>query len=327
MLIIYILSGLLAAIGLGLLLTFLFTRQVASKIRTAMPPRGQMHAVEGGQIHAVEKGEGRPVLLIHGLSGNLHNFTYASFDPLADQFRVIAIDRPGCGHSARDSDDHARLPVQAAMIAEFIRGNELEKPLIVGHSLGGAVALALALDHRDLVGGLALISPLTAVQTEVPSVFNGLNMPVPALRSLIAHTLALPAMIRNGAKVVGTIFHPAAPPADFRERGGGLLALRPEAVYAASTDMHAVPLDLADLQARYGELDLPIGVLYGDQDKVLQHDLHIRALTGVLPDVHVEIIENGGHMPPVVDAERSLAFIREMARRSGVETAPQAQPA
>lgn len=310
----FLVAGILVLASLALLASHVFSRQVAAKVRSAMPPRGQLQAVPGGEIHYVEKGEGPPLLLIHGLSGNLYNFTYASFEPLTDHYRVIAIDRPGCGHSTRETDELARLPEQARLVAEFIQAKGLEKPLVVGHSLGGAVSLALALDHPERVGGLALISPLTALQTEAPAVFNGLKAPSPALRSTIAHTLAIPSMIRNGAKVVGTIFHPDAAPEDFRERGGGLLSLRPEAYYAASTDMHAVPLDIEALQARYGEINLPVGVLYGDQDAVLRYDLHTNALKDALPGIHVEIIEGGGHMPLVVHADRTLDFIRYMAR-------------
>ena len=121
--------------------------------------------------------------------------------------------------------------------------------------------------------------------------------------------------------MVGTIFHPDPPPDDFRERGGGLLSLRPEAYYAASTDMHAVQLDIGEIQARYSELDLPIGVLYGDEDAVLQFDRHTSALTDILPDIHVEIIDGAGHMPLVVHAERTLDFVRHMAGSLAEKTA------
>lgn len=317
--VLWVLSGILAFFGVALLAGFLFTRQVAAKVRKGFPPIGKSQPVTGGEIHYVEKGEGSPILLIHGLSGSLHNFTYSMLDPLAEHHRVIAIDRPGCGHSSRDADESARLPEQARMVAEFIDTLGLERPLVVGHSLGGAVGLALALDYPEKVGGLALIAPLTAVQSEVPSVFNGIRAPVPVLRRLLAETLAVPGTIRNGARVVSAIFAPDPVPADFRERGGGLLALRPEAFYAASTDMHAVPLDIEAMVARYGELQLPMGVLYGDRDGVLQHDLHIQALTQPHPELYVEILEGVGHMPPVSHADESVAFVRSMIARSGLD--------
>jgi len=308
--------GLILVVGVSVLVaSFLFTRSVAGKVRASMPPAGQFVDVAGGRLHYVEKGEGQPIVMIHGLSGNLHNFTYALMDRLADRYRVIAVDRPGCGHSTRDSDAQARLPNQAAMIAEFIEKLGLENPLIVGHSLGGAVSLFLASDHPERVGGLAMVSPLVAIQDRAPDVFKAIELPSPLVRNLIANTVAIPASIRRGAKVLDIVFSPEAPPIDFRIKGGGMLTLRPEAFYAASTDLMSVPLDIHELQTRYAGLSTPMGMLYGDGDAVLEHQKHIQALRDHQPDLHIEVLEGGGHMPVVTQAEATAAFIDTMARK------------
>lgn len=292
-----------------------FTAMVAGKVSKAMKPVGAFQDVTGGRLHYVEKGEGPTLILIHGLGGNLHNFGYTMIDRLAKRYHVIAIDRPGCGHSERDSDDMARLPNQAAMIADFIRRKGLQKPLIVGHSLGGAISLRMAIDHPELLGGLAMLAPLTAIQESAPAVFNGLHAPNPAVRGLIANTFAVPASIRNGAAVVGTIFAPEPVPEDFRTRGGGLLSLRPVAFYAASTDMHAVPLDIAAQQDHYAQIKLPMGMLYGDDDAVLVADKHIEAIQSVQPDLHLVRMSGVGHMPLVTQPDTCEGFIDDMAKR------------
>lgn len=304
-------AGLVLIIA-GFLAAHVFTRSIARKVREGVPPRGEFVDVAGGRLHYVDKGQGRPIVLIHGLSGNLENFGYAMIDRLAEDFRVIAVDRPGCGHSTRDNDALARLPNQAAMIAEMIETLELDKPLVVGHSLGGAVSLFMALNHPGQVGGLAMLAPLTAVQETAPSVFKGIDIANPLLRRFIGNTVAIPMSLRQGAAVLKVVFAPETPPEDFRTRGGGLLTLRPEAFYAASTDLRSVSLDIADIQPRYADLACPLGMLYGDGDAVLDHQSHIQAIQRHHPDMPLVLLEGVGHMPIVTRPEETHAFIRDM---------------
>ena len=119
------------------------TQFVGASAASASPRRGKMTKINGGRIHWVDEGSGQPIVMIHGLGGNLNNFTYSLTSELTNEYRVIALDRPGCGWSERDGIDQATLPEQARMIAEFIEAEGLGKPLIVGHSLGGAIAETL----------------------------------------------------------------------------------------------------------------------------------------------------------------------------------------
>ena len=75
-----------------LALLFLFTWRTARKIEAALPPTGRFVEVPGARLHVVERGEGPPVLLVHGLSGQLANFDYGMIAPLARDFRVIAVE-------------------------------------------------------------------------------------------------------------------------------------------------------------------------------------------------------------------------------------------
>jgi len=311
-----VLAILIAIIALPLLGLFLFSRRMAAKVEAGMPPAGQFTDVKGGRIHWLSKGEGRPVVMIHGLSGNLHNFTYATARPLAADYRVIAVDRPGCGYSTRDRDDLARIPEQARMIAEFLEKEGIEKPLIVGHSLGGAVALTLAVNHPERVGGLALVSPLVEPQDEAPPMFRSIDISSPLIRRLIAETIAVPMAIRRGAKTLALVFAPDRPPADFGVKGGGLLSLRPDAFYATSTDLHAVPMDLPGIAPRYGEISVPAGVLYGAQDRVLDAQTHLDALQAALPEIEIVTLPETGHMPLAAAPEETESFIRRMADRT-----------
>lgn len=313
-----VLVGIFLLIILALFIAWRFSHMVAKKASAALPPRGRFTAVSGGRLHWVEKGEGKPVVMIHGLGGNHHNFTYAMTERLAAAgYRAIAIDRPGCGWSERDSDEQARIPEQARMIAELLAQEGIEKPLLVGHSLGGAVSLALAVNHPDRVGGLALVSALVTPPDAPSEAFAGIDVANPAMRRFIAETLAVPMSIRNGAKTLEIIFGPDPAPDDFRVRGGGLLSMRPDAFYAAATDMAAVGVDMHAITARISEIKVPVGMFYGMDDRILSAPEQIAALQAARPDADIETMEGRGHMPLVIEPERLEAYILRMAGKIG----------
>ena len=188
---------------------------------------------------------------------------------------------------------------------------KLDKPLIVGHSLGGAVALATALRYPDKVSGLALVAPLTHMPSETSKAFAALNIPYPWLRKLVGWTLAIPLSIRNREKVMDIVFGPEAAPEDFPLRGGGFLGMRPSQFVAASTDMHALPDVLPTMQQSYGSLKLPVGVLYGRQDRILNPQEQGQGLVDALPDTELELID-GGHMLPITQPQVTSEFIRRV---------------
>ena len=190
-----ILIGLILGIAALVAALVLWTRYLGRDVETLVPQAGQVRPVPGGAIHHVDLGprDAPAVVLIHGLSGQLQHFTYGVAAMLEQEFRVIALDRPGCGYSSRDSDDQATLPEQARMIWALLDDLEVARPVLVGHSLGGAVALAMALDRPEQVGALALISPLTHPQTDEAGAFNGLAVRSALMRRAIGHTLAVPA--------------------------------------------------------------------------------------------------------------------------------------
>jgi pimeloyl-ACP methyl ester carboxylesterase len=252
--------------------------------------------------------------MIHGLGGNLLHFGYAMADKLSNDFRVILVDRPGSGYSTRPDDAPATLTAQAKTIATLIRRLGLERPLVIGHSLGGALSLAMALDHPDCVGGLALIAPLTHAQDEVPEVFKGVVVASPLVRKAIALTLAVPLGIWRGPKLVPEVFAPEPAPADFPMRAGGLLGLRPRAFYATSSDIMAVADVLPGYIARYKTLKIPMAMLYGKGDRLLDYRRHGDAMKVTCPALDLEVME-GGHMLPITVPDRCAAMVRRVAER------------
>jgi pimeloyl-ACP methyl ester carboxylesterase len=293
-----------------------FAANTARKVEAAVPPCGQFMEIDGQRLHYTDtKGTGPVIVMIHGLGGTLRNYTYALVDKLSGQFRVIAVDRPGSGYSVRPDDAPAKLSAQADTLAKFMRALGLKQPLLVGHSLGGALSLAIALDHPDCAGALALIAPLTQAQDDVPKPFQGLVVYSPTLRKIIAWTLAIPMSIRRAPKLLKIVFGPDAVPADYPTRGGGLLGLRPKSFYNTSSDLVAVNDDLPGMMTRYGGLTIPLGMLFAKGDRILDYRSQGEAMKQQCPALDLVLMEEHGHMLPVTAPERTADLIRSVAAR------------
>ncbi|WP_431469138.1 alpha/beta fold hydrolase [Sphingosinithalassobacter sp. LHW66-3] len=277
----------------------------------AVPPDGEFLEVQGARIHYVDRGEGPPVVMIHGLLGQMRNFNYGVADALAQDHRVLLVDRPGWGHSQLTQAERPGIAEQATMLADFLRARRVGPALIVGHSLGGAVALALALDHPDLVRGLALIAPLTQPMPAPPPQFVALMAP-PLIRTLVAWTLAVPGGQINGPAAARAVFAPDAVPEDFQTRGGGALSIRPSSYEAGSFEVTHAAAEMAALAERYGALRLPVGILFGRDDAVLAPEDHGAKAAQAIAGADLKLVA-GGHMLPVTWPEVTEQWIRDRA--------------
>lgn len=319
--IVWTLAAIVAVLLLVVSALVLFTAWVSRQAEKAVPPRGRFVEVDGARIHYLDEGSGPVVLLIHGLSGQMYNFTHSLFAPLKRDFRVVVLDRPGSGYSTRPAHGGETVADQARIISHFCEKLSLGQPLVAGHSLGGAIALALAVNHPYCVGGLALIAPATEKPDRVPDPFGRLIIRSRLVRRLVAWTLAVPMSIASSARTLAVLFGPQPVPADFGVRGGGLLSLRPVSFVGASTDLVAAQ-DAEEPPARHDELTMPVGILFGTADRVLDPALHGKAFAAKLKDAELELIDGGGHMIPVTSADRAAAFIARMARRMAAVAAP-----
>jgi pimeloyl-ACP methyl ester carboxylesterase len=314
-------TALLLAAALATAGLVIFTWYTARKVESLLPARGRMVEVPGAILHVHEQGSGPAILMIHGLAGQMGHYTYGVAGLAADTFRVVVVDRPGSGYSIRKGP--ADLSTQAAALAALIDELQLGRPLVVGHSLGGALALTLALEHPQQVAGLALIAPVTHLPKDVPKAFVGLTVQSPAMRAILAWTLAIPASIKGSAAVLGEVFGPEPVPRDFPTRGGGLLSLRPSAYLSASSDLQALPLTLPALEQSYHRLRVPVSVLYGRDDRILDWKANGQALVDKVPGARLQLVD-GGHMLPLTQPAVTADFIRHAAvearRAPGLKT-------
>ncbi|WP_254438043.1 alpha/beta fold hydrolase [Ruegeria arenilitoris] len=292
----------------------LWTRKLTADGQKRVPQLGVVTPVSGGSIHFVERGDPskQTIVLIHGLTGQLQHFTYALVDMLVDDYHVIAVDRPGCGYSTRDTSDLGQLPEQARMIQELLDSKGISDAVLVGHSLGGAIALAMALDYPEKTKALALLAPLTQKLPSTPQVFKPLEIRTEWLRSLIGNTLAVPLAAKTAPHTLGIVFAPEPAPADFLDRAGGALGLRPSAFITGAQDVAGIDASLETQMARYKELTVPGGILYGAQDAILSPEAQGEPMARFgLP---LERIEGAGHMILITKPGACAAFIRRIAK-------------
>jgi pimeloyl-ACP methyl ester carboxylesterase len=298
-----------AAVALAVAALTLNAKVCARAAEKKWPPTGKFVEIDGARIHVCEAGaqHARRVLLIHGASSNLRELWGPLAEPLAASCRVIAYDRPGLGHSARIS--RAQTLATQARVAARVLGEE--PALIVGHSLGAAVALRLALDHPRLVSGLVLIAPAShpyphdnawwiklAAAPIIGHAFAGLI--VPALGPLVAPSVA------------AANFWPAQAPEDYFEAGGVGLVFRPGAFRANAQDVRATKSEFAAQAPRYGDIFAPAIVITAEKDKIVSPKRHARALAAELPDAELVIAPDAGHMPHRLRADLVLAAIRRV---------------
>lgn len=285
----------------------LFTWYESRRAERESPAAGHFLEVGEFRLHCLEKGSGPPIVMIHGLGGQLRNFHYL-LDDLATDHHVLLVDRPGAGYSR---PYRPGIRTHARAIAALILRLGLERPLIVGHSMGGAVAVALAIEHPELVSGLDLIAPLTMVQNYVPEPFGGLAIASNWYRQLVAWQLLAPVMRFGRRAPEDPLFYPEPRPEDFDSRGGGILFGRPGHFVAASADMVFANEDLTFMQTQYAQLSqIPVRVLFGQDDRILAPGLHGSGLIAAVPGATMDLVA-GGHMLPVTQPEMVARWIRK----------------
>ncbi len=299
----------LVLLFLILVLSATFTNIITKKIKRSIPKFGKTTVLQDAEIHWYEAGQGRPIIMLHGLAGNLRNFTYALTEQLDKDYRVIAIDRAGCGWSKRSKHEIATLQGQARIISEFIEKEEIEKPLIVGHSLGGAIALALALEHKDKISGLALICPATQIVDRIPDMFKFLNISSPLIRFFVAYTFSSLLGILTRKETFKAAFAPEAICDDFSIKGGGDFALSSEAFISTSEDLIFAQSSAPSLVGREKELEVYTEVLFGEDDEILDAKLHGEKFCQ-LSGYKLTMLPGKGHMLPLTIPDQCADFIR-----------------
>jgi pimeloyl-ACP methyl ester carboxylesterase len=281
------------------------------------PAEGRFVRVGEARLHVMEQGEGPVVFGLHGASANALELWGPLAPRLEGQFRFIAMDRPGLGHSTRPPGSE-RLEVQASLAAAVLQDAGGGPAIIVAHSLGAATALRLALDRPDLVRALVLLSPASHPYPGDNAWYVRLAA-TPVVGPLFCATV-VPAVapFMSSSAVEGT-FRPAEPPPNYADEAGLGLLFRPGAFCANSRDVTATKREFALQAPRYPEIDIPVIVITADRDRVVSPALHAEALVRDIPAAELVTLPGVGHMPQRV---RPDAVVNAIERAAAMTDAP-----
>jgi pimeloyl-ACP methyl ester carboxylesterase len=274
------------------------------------PPVGRFTEVDGVRVHYLRSGKGPPIVLIHGNGVMLQDWIVPGiFDELARDHDVIAVDRPGFGYSARPRTTVWTPQKQAELLAKLLRQLGVEKACVVGHSFGTMVALALALDHSELVERLVLLDGYYFPSPRV-DLLAQTGPAIPIVGDLIRFTLAPPAARAAMPLAQKAMFSPAAVSPAWREHFPVDMVVRPLQIRATAAD-YAVAIPSAwSLSRRYGELNLPMTVIHGVGDKIASFAGQGKRLHETIPGSRLVPVEGVGHM---VHYSAMATVLREIA--------------
>ena len=185
-------------------------------------------------------------------------------DRTAEQYRALAFDRPGFGHSERPGGRSWTAAAQASILPDAFRMLGVERPIVVGHSWGTLVALALALDHPRHVGGLVLVSgyyyptPRAAVALFSPPA-------IPVVGDLLSYTVAPLIGEAMAPKLINKMFSPQGVSPRFAAEFPVGLAVRPSQIHAFAQDTSHMIAAAKALSGRHrmGLLDVLNGMQNG----------------------------------------------------------------
>ena len=304
-------AGGLAALGaIALAGAAFIVKRHATRAEKASPPKGRFVSAAGVRLHYVERGQGRPVVFLHGNGMMVEDMLISGIlSATAERsFRAIAIDRPGFGHSERPRGTAWTAAAQAALLPRVFALLGIERPIVVGHSLGTMVALALALNHPDQVSGLVLASGYYYPTARADVVL--VSPPAaPILGDLLCYTVAPLIAEAMAPRMITKMFSPQSVPARFDTHFPVGLMLRPSQIRAASKDAtHMIP-DAAAMSNRYPGLSCPVAILAGDADEVVDQKAQANRLHADVPGSMLDVFAGTGHMTHHADPARVVRAI------------------
>ena len=229
---------------------------------------------------ALGEGEGTPIVFIHGFGGDLNNWQFNQ-EALAAGRPTYALDLPGHGGSTKDlAAERADVGALAAAVLDFMDAKGIPKAHLVGHSLGGAIALDLALNHPDRVRSVTAICS-AGLGPEIDMVYIDGFMAAKRrkqLQPVLEMLVADPAMVSH--EMIEDVLK-------FKRLDGVETALNRiiEGTFAGGRQA-------LQLSGRLGELAMPVQVIWGRQDRIIP----VRHSEDLSSRVEVHVFDDAGHM-------------------------------
>lgn len=289
------------------------------------PATGKLIEVNGRTVHAHVAGRGPDLVLLHGASGNTRDFTFSFVDQLTDRYRVIVFDRPGLGWTERADDSYrnpwrnrAESPAeQAALLAAAADQLGVRRPIVLGHSYGGAVALAWGLARPQDTAALVILSGASNPWPGGLGPFYTLTATGLGGTTVVPLITAVQPYGRLDSALAG-IFDPDPVPPGYARYIGAGLSLRRDTLRANTRQVSNLKPHLTEMAARYPTLPMPVEILHGTADTVVPLHIHADPLSRQIPGARLTRLEGIGHMPHHAAPDAVAAGIDRAAARAGL---------
>lgn len=281
------------------------------RIEARHPPQGRMIDVDGVPVHVTERGAGPAILLLHGNGATLEDMLLSGLTArLGRNHRVIALDRPGFGHSPRSGDRRWNAETQAELFWAALDSLGVDDAIIVGQSWGALAAVAMGLARPERTAGLVLVSgyyyPRDRLRIGPCALFA-----LPILGPLMRHTVAPVISAIFSPAVVRQIFAPAEVPEHFREFPLEL-AFRPSQLRASAEDCANMTKDARRMQRHYGQLRMPVAILFDREDAIIDQTRQSILLHEDIPGSRLYEVQRGGHMLHHILPEQVVRAVAEI---------------
>jgi pimeloyl-ACP methyl ester carboxylesterase len=305
-------AAIVAGAATALAATAIVNSQLAKKAHRDNPPQGRFLEIDGVRLHLVERGHGRPLVLFHGNGSMIEDFESSGLiDLAAGNYRVIVFDRPGFGHSLRPRNVVWTPEVQADLFMKALDLLEVKRAIVLGHSSGASVAVALATRHPSFVEALVLASGYyfpTPGNEAAASQLQG----IPGIADVMSYTilpilnrLMWPALLRK-------LFGPRSVPQKFvgfpKE-----MAMRPSQIRAGAAEAALMIPAACAASKTYSELGVPTIILAGEDDRLIDINEQSVRLHEEVKQSKLHRIAGVGHMVHQCATPDLMAAIDEAA--------------
>ena len=269
--------------------------RLAKKAEREHPPIGRFVDLDGLKLHYFERGTGTPLVLLHGNGTMIQDFLSSGLiDKAAERYRVIAFDRPGYGYSERPRDRVWTAEAQADHLAAALGQLGAVGAIVLGHSWGCSVAVALAYRYPALVSGLVLESGYyyPSVRMDI----GPASVPaVPVLGDVLRYTVSPPLSRLLWPLVMRKLFGPERQPQKF-EGFPKAMAVRPSQIRAGAEEAALMIPEAVAARHRYGELKMPVAIIAGGADRMVTTEDQSARLHEEIPQSSFECVPGAGHM-------------------------------
>jgi pyruvate dehydrogenase E2 component (dihydrolipoamide acetyltransferase) len=261
-----------------------YQAEFAAKAAEAAEVAPEPETIDAGgrRIRYLELGEGEaaPILFIHGFGGDLNNWQYNQ-EALAEERRTIAPDLPGHGGSSKDlGAGHVHVGALAGAMIAFMDAKGVRGAHLVGHSLGGVIALDLALNHPGYVASATVIGSAGLGPDINMAYIDGFMQAKrrKQLQPVLEMLVADPEMVSR--EMIEEVLK-------FKRLDGVDTALN-----RIIDDCFAGGRQALDLSGRLGELTVPVQVIWGREDRIVPAS-HAE---GLPEGIRVHVLDGAGHL-------------------------------